>query len=237
MTMLRISLFFAMIPILFVQFRAYANTVDEILKKTDAIRNPAQEFVMEVEVKSSADQDGPWMGEVSIKGNNKTLIKTLAPKREVGQNYLMLGTDIWAYTPRIKRALRVSLSQKLTGEAANGDIGRMRWHGDYDGKIRKTSSDRWELDLEANKKGLTYDKMRVWIKKNYQPIEAEFLSKTGTVLKRASYSGFEKIHGEVRPTLMKITNALDKEKWSVIRIVKMEPRALPDSLFQKTSLE
>ena len=42
--------------------------------------------------------------------------------------------------PSLKRAIRVSLSQKLMGEAANGDISRMRWYGDYNVKIEKQTN-------------------------------------------------------------------------------------------------
>ena len=44
---------------------------------------------------------------------------------------------IWVFIPNLKRSVRVGLSQKLTGQAANGDISRMRWSGDYTPKLLK----------------------------------------------------------------------------------------------------
>ena len=103
--------------------------------------------------------------EVSVQGNSKTLIKTLEPAREVGKDSLMLGEDMWVVFPSLKRPVRVTLSQRLTGEAANGDIARMRWSGDYSSKIESQDSTIWTLFLTAKKKGLTYEKLRIVVSK------------------------------------------------------------------------
>src|SRR5687768_13390094 len=112
---------------------AESVTPEAIIEKADAIRNPAESFRMQVQVKNSEGDSSRF--EVLTKGKDKTLIKTLAPRRDLGRNMLMLEENMWAYIPNLKRAVRVGLNQKLTGEAANGDISRMRWSGDYDAKL------------------------------------------------------------------------------------------------------
>src|SRR5262249_12942435 len=131
-------------------------TAEEILKRADAVRNPADSFEMTVEVMSSG-QDEPRVFDVKLKGKDKTLVKTLSPSADRGRNLLMLAEDMWAYVPNLGRPVRVSLSQKLTGQAANGDISRMRWSGDYDVAIEAEFAKGWVLALNANKEGLTYD--------------------------------------------------------------------------------
>ena len=55
--------------------------------------------------------------------------------------------------------------------------------------------------LTAQKKDLTYDRLRVWVEKsNYHPLRAEFLTEAGKPLKTAQYSGYKNIAGKVRPT-------------------------------------
>ncbi|HQB46451.1 MAG TPA: outer membrane lipoprotein-sorting protein, partial [Polyangiaceae bacterium] len=130
----------------------------EIVRKADEVRNPDESYFLRVEVQTSEHPDRPSEFEVSLLGNDKTLIKTVKPSRDRGRNMLMRGTEMWAYIPNLKRAVRVSLSQRLVGQAANGDISRMRWSGDYDAVIESQTERHWTLLLTANKTGLTYDK-------------------------------------------------------------------------------
>lgn len=151
---------------------ALAQSPESILQKADEVRNPSASFKMEVEVKNPGGDDTSVF-EVALKGKEKTMIKTLEPSRDKGRNMLMLNEDMWAYIPNLKRSVRISLNQKLTGQAANGDISRMRWAGDYDAKIESQDATKWVLFLTATKKGLTYDKIRATVdKKSFHPLKA-----------------------------------------------------------------
>ena len=209
----------------------------EILKKADEVRNPSDSYRMKVEVVSGKNESDRSVFEVALSGNTKTFIKTLEPARDHGRNMLMIDEDMWAYIPNLKRAVRVSLSQKLTGQAANGDISRMRWSGDYDAKIEKENKDQWQLFLTANRKGVTYDKIRVWIEKqNFRPLKADFLTPSGKVLKHATYDDYRPRLGQVRPHAMRIVDAVRLDNRSVIRILDMEVKNFPASTFSQTNL-
>lgn len=213
-----------------------APAAEEILKKADEVRNPSASFAMMVDVETKGEEDARF--DVKIKGKDKTLIKTRKPARDIGRNMLMLEENMWSYVPNLKRAVRVSLNQKLTGQAANGDISRMRWHGDYDAVIEKETKDFWILQLKARRKGLTYERVRAWIKKTqFHPIKAEYLSSSGKVLKTASFGGYKKIAGAVRPTVIVIRDATDQSKASRIIIRSMANENFPRSLFHQNSLK
>jgi outer membrane lipoprotein-sorting protein len=208
---------------------------DEILRRADGVRNPGETYLMKVEV-TSKDADKAVF-EVSLSGNSKTFIKTLEPARDRGRNLLMLGEDMWVYMPNLKRSVRVSLSQKLTGQAANGDLSRMRWSGDYEATIESESDKSWTLLLSAKRKGLTYDKIRAVIEKNtFHPLAAEFLTPAGKPLKRATYGDFKPLLGRVRPHTMKVQDAIRPDDVSVIRVTTMEVKSFPISLFNQNSL-
>lgn len=208
----------------------FAITPEEILKKADAIRNPDGDYVMKVDVESSFDD--PRTFEVSIHGSNRTLIKTLAPARDKDRALLMVDENMWAYVPNLKRGVRISLSQKLTGQAANGDISRTRWTGDYTAKIEKENDRTWTLFLEANKKGLTYDKIRAVIeKKSFRPLSTEYLSLAGKPLKLATFSNYKAIGGNTRPTAIEIKDAIRADQKSTIHIRTMTVKPIPASEF------
>jgi outer membrane lipoprotein-sorting protein len=212
-----------------------APSAQEILKKADEIRNPSKTYGMEVTVDSTDDEH--FRFHISIGGKARSLIKTLKPKREVGKNYLMIDETMWAFIPNIGRSVRVSLNQKISGQASNGDISRMRWYGDYKPEIVAQNKKAWVLHLKALKKGLTYEQIKVWIdKQNYRPVKAEYLTGSGKPLKYVTFTGFQQIAGAVRPTKILIRNAHDKSKQSTLRIRKMWKTDIPSSHFTQNNL-
>lgn len=209
----------------------------DLLEEIDKYRNPSDSYQMKVKIVSSKEE-APAEFLVYLKGNNKTLIKVLAPKKNLGKNMLMIGENMWVYVPNIKRSVRVSLNQKLTGEAANGDISRMRWAGDYDYEVLKKDLKQMELMLSAKKEGLTYSKIKVWVNtKDKRPLKAEFLTLTEKVIKTASYEDYKKVLGLSRPTKIHIVDHLKKDQFSDLLITEMENKNFPDTLFTERSLE
>ncbi|MFW7380023.1 MAG: outer membrane lipoprotein-sorting protein [Oligoflexus sp.] len=209
---------------------------EEILRRADAIRCPEDDFVMRVVIQNSGSDQLTEL-EVFTKGQSKTLIKTLQPARDRGRNMLMLDEAMWAYVPNLKRAVRISLSQKLTGEAANGDISRMRWAGDYEASITDETDEHWVLDLKARKKGLTYEKIKAYVaKKNFRPLKAEYLSLSGLPLKYASFQDYRELAGAVRPGEIVIEDAKRKDQKSVIKIQSIEKKPLSDAIFNQNNL-
>lgn len=211
---------------------------DDILKKADAIRNPSDSYYLDVQVDSTETPNEPHQFHVAIQGNDKTRIETLHPQRDRGRNMLMLGENMWVFVPNLKREVRVSLNQKLTGQAANGDISRMRWSGDYTPTIVGQNDKEWELMLVANKKGLTYDRVRAWVEKgSYRPLRAEYLTGAGKLLKKATFQGYKEIAGGTRPTEILIQDAVQQGNSSTIRIRDMRVRNFPASIFNKNELD
>ncbi len=211
------------------------ETAESIIRKVDDIRNPAESYLMKVEI-HDAEEFSSY--EVSIQGNDKTFIKTLEPPRDLGRNFLMLSEDMWAFIPNLKRAVRISLSQKLNGQAANGDISRMRWSGDYEATFEDENNPKeWKIFLTAKKKGLTYDKIRVWVEKgNFHPLHAEFLTLNEKPLKKVTYQDYKEMAGKVRPTGILIQDATHESKKSIIKIISMEIKKFPESIFNQNNL-
>ncbi len=207
----------------------------DLLKKADEVRCPSEDYQLEVDIKN---QDGGLSSfEVKSKGKNLTLVRTTAPARDMGRNMLMVKEDMWAYLPNLGRATRVALSQRLTGEAAIGDIARMRWSGDYDAKIEKEGAKEATLLLIANRKGLTYEKIRLVISMpDAKPLRATYLSLSDEPLKEALFSNYQPMEGAVRPKSLKIMDAKQKTKWSEITIKKLKRAEFPDAIFNKDSL-
>lgn len=212
-------------------------SADDVLRKADEVRCPSESYFMEVHV-SSKGQDDVVKLEVFTKGRDKTRVNTIAPARDKGRSMVMVNEDMWAYVPNLKRTVRVALNQKLTGQAANGDVSRMRWWGDYKAQHESDDAKNWALLLTANKKGLTYEKLRVWVeKKTFRPVRAEYLSLAGMILKNAKFGAYKQIAGAVRPTEILIRDAKNQDDYSLIRILKLEAKESSDAIFNQNSLK
>jgi outer membrane lipoprotein-sorting protein len=218
--------------------QAAEPTAAEILQRADDVRNPAESYFLRVQVVSSDKPDEPSEFEVSLLGSTKTLISTIKPRRDRGRNMLMRDTQMWAYIPNLKRAVRVSLSQRLVGQAANGDISRMRWTGDYNAAIESQNDRHWTLFLTGNKQGLTYAKIRVIIEKGtFHPLFTEYLTLNGRVLKKAQFTDYRELCGRMRPSEIRIQDAVRESDKSVIKVLAMEVRQFPASLFSPDNLD
>ncbi|MEK6773625.1 MAG: outer membrane lipoprotein-sorting protein [Bdellovibrionota bacterium] len=211
-----------------------ATNADLLLKKADDIRNPAQSYAMTVQV----DDDGNQTEfEVFIKDQDKTIIVTKAPARDRGRNMLMLDRDFQAFIPNLKRSMRLSLAQKLSGQVANGDISRTRWHGDYSVTLEKETPQEAQLLLKANKENLTYAWIRLWIdKKTNRPLRTEYLGLNGkTLLKKAYFENYKEMAGDTRPSVIRIEDT--NKKSSQVKIISMTPKKIEDSFFTVRNME
>ena len=216
----------------------------EIVAKADNIRFPQEGFQVLIKVSSVEDGGGDedrLTYQVLSKGNDRTVVLTREPPSERGQMLLMRDKDLWVFLPNISQPVRLPLSQRLTGQVANGDLARANFKGDYDATVtgEEACEDNtcYVLDLTAARKGVTYSKVKYWVRKdNYYPHRAEFYSKSEKLLKSAMYSEFKELGGSIRPTRLTLTDAL-KGGVSVMDYSKMKKRKLADKIFTKQYLQ
>ena len=216
----------------------------EILDKADRIRFPSESFEVEVAVTSSSDgrQTDSRLYKVLSRGNDNTIVQVLEPASERGQAMLMRGRDLWIFMPSVSQPVRLSLSQRLTGQVANGDIARANFSGDYTPRVLRTEAidgnEHYVLELTAVDRGVTYSRVLYWVRKsNYQPHKAEFYSVSGRLLKTARYEEFKTLGGRVRPTRLVLRDALRAGEESVMEYSGMKLRDLPARMFSKDYLQ
>ncbi|NUM59668.1 MAG: outer membrane lipoprotein-sorting protein [Bdellovibrionaceae bacterium] len=219
---------------LFFASLSFADKAQDIIKKADEIRNPAESYEMLIEVKGEEDISE---FQVFLKGQDRTIIVTKSPAQDKGRNMLMLDRDFHAYVPNLKRTVRLSLSQKLSGQVANGDISRTRWFGDYLAKIENESPKEFQLLLEGKKENLTYAAIRLWVEKSTgRPLRTEYLGLNGkTILKKAYFENYKVLAGAQRPSQIRIEDKANKT--SVITIKAMEKKDFDDEFFTIRKIE
>ncbi len=216
----------------------------QILEKADQIRFPSESFEVDVEVTSYSDgkPSDARVYKVLSRGNENTIVQVLEPASERGQAMLMRGRDLWIFIPTVSQPVRLSLSQRLTGQVANGDIARANFSGDYVPSIARTEAidgqEHYVLDLKAVDRSVTYSRVLYWVRKSdSRPHKAEFYSVSGRLLKTARYEEFKTLGGRVRPTRLVLRDALREGEESVMVYSGMKLRDLPARMFTKDYLQ
>lgn len=220
------------------------NFAREILSRADRIRFPDEGFQVDVTITTTepdVDED-VRVYRILSKGNNQTLVQTTAPAVDRGQILLMRDRDLWAFLPNLSQPIRLPLSQKLTGQVANGDLARANFVGDYEPKLLRTEKidgiSYHVLQLDAVDNGVTYRKVLYWInEKNNRPYKAEFYALSGRLLKTGHYQEFHTLGGETRPTRLVIEDSLRQGRRSILVYRDMAIRDLSDKIFTKDYLK
>lgn len=215
-----------------------------ILIKADQIRFPPESFQVDISITTTAAGEPDELREYRVlsKGNENSVVMTTAPASERGQILLMKGRDLWVFMPDISQPIRLSMSQRLTGQVANGDLARANFAGDYNATILRTDTIDGEkyyvMELIGVDRGVTYHKVLYWVRQsNFWPYRAEFYSLSNRLLKTARYENFQPILGKQRPTRLVMTDALRTDEESVLEYSEMKLRELPDKIFTKDYLK
>jgi hypothetical protein len=211
-----------------------------LVERADRIRFPQGGYQVNVVITSTAagrDADAREY-EILSKGNDRTVIRTLAPAIDKGQVLLMRDRDLWIFMPSVSQPIRLSASQRLTGQVANGDLARANFSGDYTPKLVRTDTIENEsyhvLELKAVDRSVTYDKVLLWVNaSSARPSKAEFYAVSGRLLKTCRYQNYKEISGGVRPTRLVMEDALLEGSKSVLEYSDLRPKDLPDRMFAK----
>ncbi len=128
---------------------------------------------------------------VKARGND-ALSEALSPPRYKGEIMLFNDRTIWFHKPGLRKPVSISARQRLSGDAANGDIASTNYARDYEGVIDGEEDvdgePTYRLDLKARARNVTYDRIRYWIsKKRHLGVRAEFLTVGGDVFKTAQF--------------------------------------------------
>ena len=215
----------------------------EIVRKADEVRFPSYGFQVNITVSTYQSDGTPSLRKYQIlsKGNERTLVRTTFPAVDRGQIMLMRDQDLWVFLPKVSQAVRLPLSQKLTGQVANGDLARANFAGDYRATI--TSEEQIDKDayyvllLEANRRGVTYHEVKYWVnKKTYRPYKAEFYTVSKRLIKTAKYEEFKELGGAVRPTKLVLEDTARQGEKSEMVYAEMKTRKLDDKIFTKQYL-
>jgi hypothetical protein len=212
-----------------------AADITSLLKDADRFRTSDDNMQVETQV-SVFNRDGSPDKErrytVFAQAQHKSLVLMRSPA-EAGQKVLMLGDDFWLLLPGSARALRITPSQKLLGDASTGDIATLSWADDYTGTLEgeATCADQrpcLHLRLHAARKGLSYQRIDLWLgRQHHEPLAADLYVQSDKLAKRAVFV-LDKPATPTRVDAMLLTDELGGQKQTRVRYLSRQPREVPE---------
>ena len=225
---------------------ARADFAQDLLKESDRARGSLEGGVSwRIEIETSEDgETSKREFQVRAKGVD-AYVEALQPARNKGELFLFNDRTMWFFKPSLRKPVAISARQKLTGQAANGDIASTNYARDYTPTIEKTELLNGEkchvLLLKAKANNLTYDQIRYWISdKEKHGMKAEFLTLQGKPFKRATLAYGNQILVDGKKidfvSSMTIVDAQFENNKSVIRYFEPKIAQHPASLFNVNNL-
>jgi len=218
-----------------------ADDVATLLEDADRYRTGQDKLQVETQVtvfNRDGSPDKQRRYTVFVQADHKSLVLMRSPA-EQGQKVLMLGDDFWLLMPGSQRPLRITPSQKLLGDASTGDIATMSWAQDYSGTLageepcvaddKAAPQPCLHLSLVAARKGVTYQRIELWIgKARHEPIKAELYVQSDKLAKQARFV-FDKPAAPTMVTEMLLLDRLSNHKETRVRYLSRQAKAVPEA--------
>lgn len=237
---------FLMTFVLTTSFVANADFAEDLLKASDLGRGGVQDGLSwDIELKNTEEGETTERTFHVRAKDPDALVEALLPARNKGEVFLFNDRNMWFYKPGLKKPVSISSRQKLTGQAANGDIASTHYARDYKATLEKSEIINGEkfhvLLLKAKAENLTYDQIRYWISDSSRLArKAEFLTLQGTPFKRAEldYENSILFAGKKVPFVseLRITDAKFSENKSILKYKNPKIEALSTSIFNLNRL-
>lgn len=177
--------------------------------------------------------------EIYSKGQDKSLMKIMAPARDKGKKILLNGDNLWMYMPDVSRPIRLSRKQAFMGSTfSNEDLASSGWADNYIAEITQQKGSLIMLVLKAKKKEVAYAKIEMWIDDVTKvPTESVYFGLSGKAIKKMIFSNPQTIAGLLRPLDMKMEDLLEEGAYTEVKMLKMEElQSVPDYMFDQTQM-
>ena len=216
-----------------------------LLEKIDSVRGYGDlSFSFDIVNISYKKDAEPLKNELSVKvRNNQSIVKFESPERARGRAMFKNGDNMWLYIPGTRKTIRVSPLQRLIGEASNGDVVGASFSTNYIvvSRQQKQVDDKQMtiLSLEAKRKGTAYQKVKFWLdaKNSFRPVQSEFYSRSGKLLKTAYYKAFKKFGEQDKLHKLLLVDPIKEGHYTWMLFDNYQIKEIPASFFNKEALK
>jgi len=175
----------------------------------------------------------------AVSQGGKIFAEVLAPEESVGSRYLAeAGGDMWFWKPGVSRPVSISRRQRLTGDAAIGDIASTsfvegyRVAGQEPGEVNGEKATVYTM--EATALSDTYAKIRYWVvNQGNLGKKAEFYARSGNLVRTSTMEYGNTVNG--RPFISKMVIE-DGSRTLTLTFSNVQVGNFPASMFTRENL-
>jgi outer membrane lipoprotein-sorting protein len=180
-------------------------------------------------------------------GDKQTLVRVTEPRKDAGNGTLSLAGNMWTYTPKINRVIKVPssmMSQNWMGsDFSNKDISKDTDIIDqYDHTLLEERQEEGHTvyvieSIPQEEAAVVWGKEILIIRDDWILLEQQFWDQDGELVKRLAASKIEEMSGRSVASVIRMSKADNEQEWTELRTAAVEfDLELSDSLFTLSSL-
>ena len=180
-------------------------------------------------------------------GDKHSLVRVTAPSRDAGNGTLLVDNNMWTYTPKINRVVKVPssmMSQSWMGsDMSNKDISKSTDIIDqYDHTLVATKEidghQAWVIESIPHEEAAVVWGKEVWtIRDDFVMLEQQFWDQDGVLVKAFTTGEIRELGGRTVATVMRMQEVEKSDQWTEMRVDDAQfDVELPPNLFTLSNL-
>lgn len=217
---------------------------DAILDRmVDNLRGGGQRATLEMTVERD-DEVRSYRLEIISDGAERSLTRVVEPPRDAGQAFLVDGSELFVYAPRLGRVLRLPPSGRSDGflgsDLSYDDLAGDEVRDDYDADVIERDDEHVVLSLVPRPRAPTpYGELRFTATlPDLAPRELTYFDQRGNAVKRLTLSDFREVDGRTIPTRFEVVDLTEGGGRTVATWTEVDFGVdPPDACFTQQALE
>ncbi|MEW6709290.1 MAG: outer membrane lipoprotein-sorting protein [Candidatus Riflebacteria bacterium] len=212
----------------------------EILLAIDRALNPesyvSYKKIINIDNKGVRKEFVMYVGKL---GRDKVLGAFLSPKSELGRATLRIGDNMWLYIPNVKKPVRITSLQSVTGGLFNNsDIMSLDYADEYDCIEVSKKEGKNVLELRAKNRSVAYERLVIVADpESHIPESIECFTSSKMLVKTLHFKEIVDFEdGLKRPSVIETDSPLYKGAKSIMIYSKMKRQKLDEELFNINSM-
>lgn len=181
-----------------------------------------------------------WDNRVS----KKVFVRILGPAKDAGTTFLRINYNLWMYMPSTEKVMKIPPSMMLQAwmgsDFTNDDLVKeSSYTDDYTHTIEESGGDSYTIRMDPQPGApVVWGKMVVKIRKaDFMPIEQNYYSEKGTLMKVLHFSNYKMIDGHPYPMLWKMESVTKGDHHTTITLKSISfNNAIPAETFTEDHL-
>jgi len=232
---------------------AVAGAADEPLAARDIIQRAMDHFRGQTSYSemTMVINRPEWQRSMTMRawteGDKQTLVRVTEPRKDAGNGTLSLDGNMWTYTPKINRVIKVPSSMMnqnwMGSDFSNKDISK---NTDIIDQYDHTLLEQRQQDghtvyviesIPHEEAAVVWGKEILVIRDDWIMLEQQFWDQDGELVKRLAASKIQEMSGRSVATVIRMSKANEADEWTELQTAEVEfDLDLPGNLFTLSSL-